>query len=122
MRYMDEDLDVDMGHPRLDATTVLVVKCFATHGLRLDVDAVRRWSRLDEDVARAWIDGEGAEPEPSVIAAARSEYARAEVPSLRLHPTSTAATAAACSRATSARGAASNRDPHRRACLPASGT
>ena len=78
MRYMDEDLDVDMGHPRLDATTVLVLECFATHGLRLDVDAVRRWSRQDEDVARAWIEGEGAASEPPVITAARSAYARAQ--------------------------------------------
>jgi hypothetical protein len=42
MRYMDEDLEVDLGHRRFDAMTALVVKCFATHGLRLDVDAVRR--------------------------------------------------------------------------------
>jgi hypothetical protein len=77
MRYMDEDLEVDLGHRRFDATTALVVKCFATHGLRLDVDAVRRWSEEEEAAATAWIDGEGAAPAPPVIAAARAEYAGA---------------------------------------------
>ena len=77
MRYMDEDLEDDLGHRRFDATTALVVKCFATHGLRLDVDAVRRWSEEEEAAANAWIDGEGAAPAPPVIAAARAEYADA---------------------------------------------
>jgi hypothetical protein len=72
--YMDDDLESDPDHRRFDATTALVVRCFTRQGLRLDIDAVRRWSEEDEEAAKAWLDGEGAAPEPPVIAAARAEY------------------------------------------------
>jgi hypothetical protein len=78
MRYADEGLEEDLGHIRFDKTTLLVVECFASRGLRLDEHSVRRWSREDEEAARAWVDGGGDVPEPPVIAAARAEYARAK--------------------------------------------